>query len=168
VRALQLVLLVVLALPGGCTHREPAQRQVAEPSGQADVSVSPAASAKPGRATLALTLTVERTPQGVGLHVVNRGSERVELASAVSAASRGAGVAAVAQALSLRLDCKGRQACLALDPGSELLAPSWLGQIEAERCDALFQPQHAGEYELVVKACRGDAEARVRFHWDPP
>jgi hypothetical protein len=147
--------LAWLLLLMACTRREPAH-QVEGPAARADVSV-PDGTERPTPAPLALALSVERTPQGVGLHVANTSQERVELASPVLVAG--------ALALSLRLDC-AHQGCVTLEPGSELLAPPWLGQIEGERCDALYRPQQAGDYEFVVKACRGGAEARVRFRWD--
>ena len=143
----------------GCTRREPAH-QVEGPAARADVSAAPAESAHPPARALPLALSVERSPQGVGLHVANTSGERVELAAPVQLSGAG-------QVLELRLDCE-HQGCVALDPGSELLAPPWLGQVEGERCGALFRPPRPGDYELVVKACRGDAEARVRFRWDAP
>jgi hypothetical protein len=72
---------------------------------------------------------------------------------------------AQAEALRLRLDCH-QQGCVELEPGAELLAPCWLGQIEGERCDALYRPERPGEYQLLVKACDGTREVRVAARWD--
>ena len=148
-----------------CTHRKTAH-QVTGPSGLSEGSVTAEQGAKATRSKpLSLTLSVERTPAGIGLHVVNHGPERVELSPFVIATGQSPGAPTLAEALHLRLAC-GQQGCVKLDPGSELLAPPWLGQIEGERCDALFRPPHAGAYELVVKACGESGEARTRFVWD--
>jgi hypothetical protein len=161
----RLQLSCCLLLLAACTRREPAH-PVEGPAARAEVGPPSAPNAKPEPArALALALSVERTPAGVGLRVTNGSPERVELAAPVLVTRAGAADPA-AQALSLRLDC-AHQGCVALDPGSELRAPVWLGQIEGERCDALFRPQQPGDYELLIKSCRGDAEARVRFRWEP-
>lgn len=153
-----------LLLLAACTRREPAH-PVEGQSERADVGPQPPAPPQPARA-LSLSLGIERAPEGVGLRVANAGAERVELAAPVLVMRRGTPAQApAAQALTLRLDCAQR-GCVALDPGSELLAPPWLGQIEGERCDTLFRPPAPGEYELVVRSCRGDAEARARFRWE--
>jgi hypothetical protein len=158
-------LACALLLLAACTRRDPAH-PVEGPSQRADADPNQEPSAAPETRVLALTLGVERTPAGVGLHVLNGSAERVELAAPVLVARPGAPASEPAtQALTLRLGC-GQQGCVMLDPGSELVAPSWLGQIEGERCDALFHPQADGEYELVVRSCRGDAEARARFRWE--
>jgi hypothetical protein len=159
-----------LLLLAACTRREPAH-PIEGPSARADVGPKQQAGAEPGpQRALALALSVERSQAGIGLHVVNGSAERVELAAPVLVMRAGAPDARTpepaAQALTLRLDC-AHQGCVTLEPGSELLAPAWLGQIEGERCDALFRPQAPGEYELVVRSCRGDAEARARFRWEP-
>jgi hypothetical protein len=159
-----------LLLLAACTRRDPAH-PIEGPSAHADVGPKQQAGAQPGpQRALALALSVEHSQAGIGLHVVNGSAERVELAAPVLVTRAGAPDARTpepaAQALTLRLDC-AHQGCVTLEPGSELLAPAWLGQIEGERCDALFRPQAPGEYELVVRSCRGDAEARARFHWEP-
>jgi hypothetical protein len=159
-----------LLLLAACTRREPAH-PAEGPSTRADATPEEVGSAPPGTRALALTLRVERTLAGVGLHVMTGSAERVELAAPVLVTRTGAPDARAAEpppgarALTLRLDCT-QQGCVTLDPGSELLAPPWLGQIEGERCDALYRPEVPGEYELVVRSCRGDAEARARFRWE--
>ena len=60
------------------------------------------------------------------------------------------------------LDCAS-SGCVKLAPGAELVAPSWLGRIGGERCDALAKPGAAGEYRFVVKSCSGGARAEVPF-----
>lgn len=161
--------LVVATLLLGCTRKEPAHQvesaapRSAEPVAAAEASDG--ATQGSVKSPLPLTLQVEKSAGGVGVHVLQRGPETVELAAAVAIERVGAPAERVAQALTLRSACK-QDGCLKLAPGGELVAPVWLGQVEGERCDALFVPASAGEHVLTVKSCDGARSAEVHFFWN--
>lgn len=161
----------LLSQLAACTPKEPA-RPAESASPRAPAQGSPSArsdGATEGsvKSPLPLTLQVEKSAGGVGLHVLSRGPEQVELAAAVAIERVGAGSERVAQALTLRAACK-KEGCLKLSPGGELLAPVWLGLPEGERCDPLFVPSSAGEYVVTVRSCDGARSAETRFIWNGP
>jgi hypothetical protein len=136
--------------------------------GSAQAPVQAAQGSTP-EAPLELGLRVERSNDGLGLHVINRGAARVSLAAEVALERRtGERYAAVAgKALALRFDCKS-QGCVELAPGAELVAPSWLGRADGERCGALVQLTEIGSYRFVVKSCGGQQASDVRFEQSTP
>jgi hypothetical protein len=164
VKLLPSLALISLVACGGNEATKPVAPR-AEPS-------APGAPASPGTpqaptaksVPLELSTSVERSSDGVGLHVINRGSTSVSLAADVVLEKKaGEGYAAVAgQLLKLRLDCAS-QGCVTLAPGGELIAPVWLGRPDGERCDAQVQASDAGSYRFVVRACTGAERVDVPF-----
>lgn len=110
-----------------------------------------------------LVLRVVRSTQGVGLRVINAGSEPVSLAPQVALLGASDGKSIDAQALQLQMECKS-QGCVKLAPGAELDAPSWLERVAAERCGALLTPA-PGNYRLRVQTCAGAHQAETEFSW---
>jgi len=102
-------------------------------------------------------------PEGIGLSIQARAG--VELAAEVQVIEGDAG--AGASGLVLRRDCKAT-GCVKLGAGSELFAPTWLGQPEGERCGGLFRPARAGDYTLRVQSCDGSGQAEAHVRWPLP
>jgi hypothetical protein len=107
---------------------------------------------------------VERTHDGLGLHVINRGSSTVSLSADVALEKKSGQAYGrhSPQALKLRFDCKS-QGCVSLAPGAELLAPAWLGRPDGERCDGLVPPPEPGSYRFIVRSCAGSEQAELGF-----
>ncbi len=113
-----------------------------------------------------LVLRPELSAEGVGLRVINAGSETLSLAREIRVQQkRGAAFVELEKpGLLLELTC-GSTGCVSLAPGAELDAPSWLGRITNERCGALFRPEQPGVYRLRVKSCEGSANTEVELSW---
>jgi hypothetical protein len=167
VKHLLLVLALCLACGGSEAKKPVAPR--AESGPPASSASEDRAPPNPPAAPLELALSVERTLEGVGLSVVNRGSAPVQLAQAVALERREGErhVSVAAAALALRRDCKS-QGCVTLAPGGELLAPSWLDSADGERCGELVTLPAAGSYRFVVSACSGGATSEVSFVQSTP
>jgi hypothetical protein len=163
--------LLMLALLAGCTPKEPSRKaESRSPRAPAQENTSkPLDGATEGslKSPLPLGLQIEKSAGGIGLHVLSRGPEQVELAAAVAIEPSDAKAERVPQALTLRAACR-QEGCLKLSAGGELLAPVWLGLPEGERCDALFVPNRPGEYLVTVKSCDGTRSAEARFFWNGP
>jgi hypothetical protein len=165
VKPFALAALLLIACGGNEATKQVAPRAATTPSAAPSGSTATGqASAPVPSVPLELALSVERTQDGLGLHVINRGSSAVSLAADVALEKKSASsfTPVSGQALKLRFDCKS-QGCVSLAPGGELIAPAWLGRPDGERCDSLLQPSEAGSYRLVVRSCTGKERAELAF-----
>jgi hypothetical protein len=164
------LLCLFLFACGGNEAKKPVARhaEASTPTPESTRNTDTAPAAAPA-VPLELALSLERSTDGVGLHVINRGTQKVELAPDVELEqeqnSRFAKLQG--QGLKLRFDCKS-QGCIALAPGAELVAPAWLGRAEGERCDALVRLPSSGHFRLVVHACQGSGRSELAFVQSTP
>lgn len=117
---------------------------------------------------LALRVQAQVGPAGIGLSVINGGPKAVRLSSAVALLDA-RGQTVDAEALRVRRSCAA-EACVALEPGAELLSPPWLGLSDARGeldCGELVRPSQPGSYQLVLRSCECKREQRVVVPWPP-
>jgi hypothetical protein len=154
----------------GCGGNE-ATKQVEPGSAPPNLAPSQGAAEQPkaNEAPLDLALRMERSNDGIGLYVLNRSGQRVSLAKDVALEKKdGTAYRSVdAKALGLRFDCK-TEGCVELVPGAELVAPSWLGRADGERCGELVNVREIGSYRFVVKSCGGTQQAAFEFEQSTP
>lgn len=161
---------LLLVLTAGCPKERERPRptvvQPAKPKAAASTASESAAAPQASSPALNLALSVEESPDGVGLHVINRGPDVAHLHADVSLEIEDKGRDHVLRgdALTLRASC-ATQGCVKLAPFGELVAPSHLGQIEGERCDRLLVPPEPGSYRLRVASCDRTRSAAVEFTW---
>jgi hypothetical protein len=167
---LRIMLGFVVGVGWGCSASEArpasvesvaAQKATASKAEQGTLSASP-----PSGPVLTLALHPEVGAEGVGLRVINAGSETLSLAREIRVQQkRGAAwVELATPGLFLELTC-GSTGCVSLAPGAELDAPSWLGRITNERCGAPFRPEQPGVYRLRVTSCEGSRSTEVELSW---
>ena len=163
------LLCLSLLACGGNEATKPVARHAETAATTPATTTSDAPPAATPSAPLELSLSVERSSDGVGLHVINRGTQKVELAPDVELEQEQSGRfnKVAGQSLKLRFDCKS-QGCVSLVPGAELVAPAWLGRAEGERCDALVRLPSPGHFRLVVHACQGSGRGELAFVQSTP
>lgn len=110
-----------------------------------------------------LELRVVAVGSGLGLRVINVGTERVSLAPKVMLESK-SGDGAKDSGLTLQTSCQS-QGCVTLAPGAEIDAPAWLERVSGERCGNLLVPKQNGEQALRVSTCGEKHSISIPFVW---
>ncbi|MFT3926070.1 MAG: hypothetical protein QM778_26235 [Myxococcales bacterium] len=157
----------------GCSGQAPEHaRPSPTPSPNTNQPSPPASNADMGAAAaacppLTLALTAQVSAAGIGLSVIARGDRAVRLASEVALLDGSTGKVMQSPALQLQRTCAAER-CVTLEPGAELLAPSWLGLADGERCGEQLHPAQAGTYALAVRACDCSATQQVTVSWPGP
>ena len=146
----------VLAIAcGGQTAPPEPTTEAAEPTQTREVAQAPAEPSVDPAPAPVLRFWAEPADEGATLHVQNRGTDAVQLRSAVGIeVKEGESWTDVPVELALRMDCESPvDECITLAPGAELVPPAWTGkrgdaQCDCERCVAL-----PGEVRFVVQSC---------------
>lgn len=102
-----------------------------------------------------LRFWAEKNDEGATLHVQNRGTEAVQLRSAVGLElEQGEAWSEVPVELALRMDCETPvDDCVTLAPGAELVPPPWNGKRGDAQCDCERCVELPGKVRFVVQSC---------------
>lgn len=149
---------IVAGCSGGCSGASEetpatASAQRTEASG----GETPTVAAEPGPVpVLRIAGAVDRYDRSVALRVENRGTEQIELRSALALQQQdGEGWGEVSARLALRDSCSAdAPECITLAPGAVYIPTAWKAKLGDAQCgDGEAAP--AGTYRVVVTSCSG-------------